>query len=160
MSERRRPWLALVIAIAVCLLVGASGSIVTATSVRDWYPQIAKPAWTPPDALFGPVWTALYILMGVAAWLVWRDGHGLDRRRALLVFAIQLVLNSLWSYLFFGMKSPGWAAIEIVVLWIAIVATIVVFGKIRRLAAVLLLPYLLWVSYATALNIAIWSLNR
>ena len=149
-----------VLAVAICLLVGASGSLVTATSVRDWYPQIAKPSWTPPDAAFGPVWTALYILMGVAAWLVWREGRGIERRRALLIFAIQLVLNSLWSYLFFGMKSPGWAAVEIVLLWIAIVATIAVFGKIRRLAAVLLVPYLLWVSYATALNIAIWSLNR
>jgi tryptophan-rich sensory protein len=150
---------ALVIFVAICLFVGASGSAATASSVQDWYPQLAKPSWTPPGAVFGPVWTVLYVLMGVSAWMVWRDSAESERRRAITIFGIQLFLNAAWSYLFFGLRSPGWAAVEIVLLWCAIVATILVFFRISRLAAGLLVPYLLWVSFAAALNIQIWNLN-
>jgi tryptophan-rich sensory protein len=151
---------ALIVSTGTCLLVGASGSLVTATSVREWYPHIQKPWWTPPSAVFGPVWTVLYLLMGVSAWLIWRNAEGSARRTALLIFVTQLVLNGIWSFLFFGCRSPGWAALEIVLLWSSIVTTVLVFARISRLAAGLLLPYLLWVSYAAALNVAIWNLNR
>jgi tryptophan-rich sensory protein len=151
---------ALIVSTGTCLLAGASGSLVTATSVREWYPDIQKPWWTPPSAVFGPVWTVLYLLMGVSAWLIWRNAEGSARRTALLIFVTQLVLNGIWSFLFFGFRSPGWAALEIVLLWSSIVATVLVFARISRLAAGLLLPYLLWVSYAAALNVAIWNLNR
>jgi tryptophan-rich sensory protein len=151
---------ALIVSTGTCLLAGASGSLVTATSVREWYPDIQKPWWTPPSAVFGPVWTVLYLLMGVSAWLIWRNAEGSARRTALLIFVTQLVLNGIWSFLFFGCRSPGWAALEIVLLWSSIVTTVLVFARISRLAAGLLLPYLLWVSYAAALNVAIWNLNR
>lgn len=150
----------LLVSVGVCLLVGVSGSIVTASSVRDWYPGIEKPAWTPPAALFGPVWSALYVMMGVAAWLVWNARDATGRKPALALFGLQLVLNSLWSIVFFGLRSPGWAFVEILFLWAAIVATMWVFLRIRRTASLLLLPYLLWVSFAGALNFTIWSLNR
>lgn len=151
---------ALIIAVGTCLLVGVSASLVTATSVREWYPHIEKPTWTPPDSAFGPVWSLLYLLMGVAAYLVWRDSTGVARRRALLIFALQLALNGVWSVLFFGLHSPGWAALEISLLWSAIVATLLAFGRVSRAATWLLVPYLLWVSFAAALNFAIWNLNR
>ena len=160
MSTRLRSVAALIVSTGTCLLVGVSGSLVTATSVREWYPHIQKPWWTPPSAVFGPVWTVLYLLMGVSAWLIWRDTVGSARRSALLIFATQLVLNGAWSFLFFGLRSPGWAALEIVLLWSSIVATMLAFSRIHRLAAALLLPYLAWVSYAMALNFAIWNLNR
>jgi tryptophan-rich sensory protein len=102
----------------------------------------------------------LYLLMGVSAWLIWRNTEGSARRPALLIFVTQLVLNGTWSFLFFGLRSPGWAALEIVLLWSSIVATMLAFARISRLAASVLLPYLLWVSYAAALNTAIWNLNR
>jgi len=160
MNARPRSAMALIVSTVTCLLVGVSGSLATATSVRTWYPLLQKPPWTPPGFVFGPVWTVLYLLMGVSAWLIWRDSKGNSRRKALLIFAVQLVLNGTWSFLFFGLRSPGWAALEIVVLWCSIVATLLAFARIRRLAAGLLLPYLVWVSYAAALNIAIWNLNR
>ena len=160
MNARLRSVAALIASTGTCLLVGVSGALVTATSVRDWYPYIEKPSWTPPDAAFGPVWTVLYLLMGVSAWLIWRDSVGRARRMALLIFVTQLGLNGIWSFLFFGLRRPGWAALEIVLLWSAIVATMLAFARIRRLAAGLLLPYLLWVSYAAALTFAIWNLNR
>jgi len=151
---------ALIVSTGTCLLVGASAAVVTVTSVKEWYPRIQKPAWTPPDAAFGPVWTALYLLMGVAAWLVWRDSAGYPRRRALGIFSLQLVLNGAWSFIFFGLHRPGWAALEIVLLWSAIVVTLFVFVRINRVAAGLLVPYLMWVSFAAALNMAIWRANR
>ena len=160
MNARFRSVVALIVSTGSCILVGASAGLVTATSVREWYPHIAKPSWTPPGAVFGPVWSVLYILMGVSAWLIWRNSTGLTRRRALLIFATQLALNGVWSFLFFGLRNPGWAALEIVLLWSAIVATIFAFARIHRIAAGLLLPYLVWVSFAAALNLAVWNLNR
>ena len=160
MNARLRSVAALIVFTGTCLLVGVSGALVTATSVREWYPLIQKPSWTPPSAAFGPVWTVLYLLMGVSVWLVWRDSLGGKRRRALLIFAIQLALNGIWSFVFFGLRNPGRAALEIVLLWSAIVATMLAFARISRVAAGLLLPYLLWVSFAVALNLTVWNLNR
>jgi len=159
MNPRLRSVAALIVSTATCLLVGVSGALVTATSVTEWYPHIRKPWWTPPAAVFGPVWTVLYLLMGVSAWMIWRKSVGIPRRTALLIFAAQLVLNGAWSFLFFGLRNPGWAALEIALLWCSIVATMLVFARIRRLAAGLLVPYLVWVSYAAGLNFAIWNLN-
>lgn len=160
---------ALIAWIAFCLAVGWIGGQVTAPALVDWYPALAKPAWTPPDIAFPIVWTALYVLMGAAAWLVWRRiagagetaaGAGAGRRHLpLILFVVQLALNSLWSVLFFGLRSPGLALAEILLLLAAIVATMAAFRRVSMLAAALLLPYLLWAGFATALNVAIWRLN-
>lgn len=159
MSTRRR-YAALALAgwVSLCVGVGASASLVTASSVRDWYPTIAKPTWTPPNGVFGPVWTVLYVAMGVAAWYVWQTRRSPERRVALVLFGVQLGLNAAWSVIFFGLRAPGPAAVEIVLLWVAIAATIVAFRRIRPIAAALLVPYLAWVSFAAALNVAIWRL--
>jgi translocator protein len=146
--------------IAVCFLAAAVGSLFTAPRIDNWYAALAKPSWTPPDWVFGPAWSLLFLLMAVAAWQVWRT---VERRLAvmpLVFFGIQLLLNAAWSVLFFGMKSPGLALLEIVLLWLAIVATLVAFRRRSALAGWLLAPYLAWVSFAVALNLAIWNLNH
>jgi tryptophan-rich sensory protein len=151
----------LVISVAVPLAVGFLSGFATSSSVAAWYPTLVKPSFNPPAWIFGPVWTVLYVMMGVAAFLVWR--HGLERdgvRAALVAFAVQLALNGLWSILFFGLRSPGWALVEIAVLWLAIAATVWLFRKVDLAAALLMLPYWAWVSFAAALNAAIWWLNR
>ena len=125
----------------------------------EWYAQLRKPAWTPPGWLFGPVWTLLYGMMAAASFLVWRRGGFVAQRRALGLFLFQLVLNAAWSPLFFGMHSPALAFADIVLLWLTLLATIVAFWKVQVAAAVLLLPYLGWVSFASALNLALWRLN-
>lgn len=124
----------------------------------DWYASLAKPAWTPPGALFAPVWTALYLAMGIAAWMVWRRG-GRSRAPALGLYLVQLALNALWSYLFFGLHRPDLALLDIGLLWAAILPVMLRFGRIRSVAGALILPYLLWVSFAACLNFAIWRLN-
>ena len=152
--------LKLIIAIVVSELAGIIGSVFTTPSIAGWYAGIVKPALNPPAWVFGPVWTTLFALMGIAAFLVWKKG--LDRkdvRIALGIFLGQLVLNTLWSIIFFGLHSPGSALVEIVFLWLAILATIIVFAKISKPAAWLLLPYILWVSFAGYLNYSIWQLN-
>ncbi len=125
----------------------------------EWYASLAKPSWNPPSSVFGPVWTILYLLMGVAAWMVWREAGFSGARRALTLFIVQLVLNALWSYLFFGLQQPMVAFIEIIVLWCAILATILAFWPVSRTAGALLIPYLCWVSFASALNYQLWRLN-
>jgi tryptophan-rich sensory protein len=145
-------WLALVFAAAT---VGAVASI----DAGAFYAQLVRPEWAPPAWVFGPAWTALYLLMGIAAWLVWRVGGYRAARGALTLFLAQLALNALWSWLFFGWHRGAWAFFDILVLWAFIVATLIAFWRVRRLAGVLLLPYLLWVSFASALNYAIWQLN-
>jgi benzodiazapine receptor len=142
--------------IAICLAAGALGAAITAPAIPTWYAGLAKPSFNPPDWLFGPVWTALYLMMAVAAWLVWRRGAA---RAALLLFALQLVLNSAWSLLFFGIHRVDLALIDIVVLLAAIVATTLAFRRASTIAALLFVPYIAWVSFAMALNIAIWRLN-
>ena len=159
--ERKRPLvLGLVVAIAVCFLAAAIGGFATGSSVNDWYAEIRKPSWNPPDWIFGPVWTVLYLMMGVSAWLVWKQSGFKDAGTALFVFATQLVLNTTWSVIFFGLRQPGWALVEILALWTSIVLTIFLFSKHSKPAAALLVPYLLWVTFATVLNYAIWSLNQ
>ena len=150
----------LIIAVGVSELAGIVGSVFTVSAIPNWYAGLMKPALNPPSWVFGPVWTALYALMGIAAFLVWKNGwERKDVRMALGVFGIQLFLNAIWSIIFFGLNSPGWALVDIVALWLAIVWTIFVFYKISKPAAYLLVPYILWVSFATYLNYAIWILN-
>lgn len=152
----------LAIAIAVSELAGIIGSAFTTSSVAGWYAGIVKPAFNPPAWVFGPVWTTLYALMGVAAFLVWKQKEIANDRKvkiALGVFGIQLFLNAVWSIIFFGLHSPGWALVNIAALWLAILWSMVVFYKISKPAAYLLVPYLLWVSLASYLNFAIWALN-
>jgi tryptophan-rich sensory protein len=145
----------------VPLLVGAGSGFVTTGAVRDWYPTLVRPSFAPPSWVFGPVWTALYLMMGFAAWLVWRKaGSDPAGRVALGLFAVQLVLNGLWSLLFFGLRAPGLALIEIVVLWVAIAAMRRGFWRVDAAAGWLLVPYLAWVTFATALNAGFWWLNR
>jgi tryptophan-rich sensory protein len=143
----------------VCLLVSGIGGAVTATSVGTWYQALEKPPFNPPDWAFAPVWTALYIAMAIAAWRVWRRGSSEATRRALVAFAVQLVLNLAWSFLFFGLRRIDLALVEIVVLLVAIVANAILFRRVDRLAGLLFVPYAGWVAYATALNAALWLLN-
>ena len=153
--------LKLVVSLTIPLAVGGLSGFATARGVAEWYPTLAKPSFNPPSWVFGPVWTVLYIMMGVAAFLVWRTGLDMDGVKiALIAFAIQLALNGLWSILFFGMQQPGWALIEIIALWAAIGATIRLFWRVTPTAGALLLPYWAWVTFATVLNAALWWLNR
>jgi len=150
----------LLIAIAVSEITGVIGSVFTVSAIPTWYATLAKPALTPPSWVFGPVWTALYALMGIAAFLVWNNGLGRkDVRKALSVFGIQLVLNALWSIVFFNLQSPGWALVNIALMWLAIVCTMILFYKISKPAMWLLVPYILWVSFALYLNYSIYILN-
>lgn len=125
----------------------------------EWYASLVKPSWNPPGAVFGPVWTVLYILMGVAAWLVWKREGFSGAKIALALFIGQLVLNALWSYLFFGLRQPMWAFFEIILLWIVIVLTMVSFWRVRPAAGVLFIPYVCWVGFALVLNLQLWRLN-
>ena len=150
----------LVIAIVISELAGIIGSVFTISAIPTWYAVLQKPALNPPAWIFAPVWTTLYLLMGVAAFLIWRKG--LERKEiksALSMFCFQLILNALWSIIFFGLHNPGMALVEIVTLWLAILWTIFAFYKISRPAAYLLAPYILWVSFAGYLNYAIWVVN-
>lgn len=149
----------LVLLIAICLGIGALGGAVTASSVTTWYPTLAKPSFNPPSWVFGPVWTALYILMAVAAWRIWRAADRDTARGPLTVFALQLALNLGWSVAFFGLQKIGLAVGVIVALDLAVLSTAVLFRRIDAAAALLLVPYLAWIAFATALNIAIWRLN-
>jgi len=158
MTQRRR-YIGLIIFIAVCLGAGGLGAIATTPEIEGWYKTIAKPSWTPPDYVFGPVWTTLYIMMAIAAWLIWKPAGFKAVAVPLVLFAIQLVLNVIWSLIFFGYHQPGWAFFEIILLWIAILATMIWFFKRSVVAGSLLAPYLVWVSFAAALNFAIWQLN-
>jgi translocator protein len=148
-------WFGLLLWLLLPLLAGAFGS---QFQPGAWYAALEKPSWNPPSWVFGPVWTVLYIMMGVAAWLVW-DRYRSAARAALAVFVVQVVFNGLWSYLFFGLQSPALAFAGIVILWSLIVTTLVLFWRARTVAGVLLLPYLAWVSFAAVLNFTIWQLN-
>ena len=150
----------LLIAIIICNLAGAIGSIFTFSSVSTWYTTLIKPEFNPPNWVFGPVWTTLYILMGISLYLIWKKyEEGKNANPALTIFSIQLILNALWSILFFGLQSPLYGLIGIIPLWIAIALMIVKFYPLSRNAALLQIPYLLWVSFATILNASIWMLN-
>ena len=149
-----------VIELIVCIAVAFTAAAIGSRYMPgEWYASLAKPEWTPPNYVFAPVWTLLYLLMGVAAWLVWRERLFADIGIPLILFLVQLALNALWSYLFFGRHQIGLAALEIVVLWIVILLAVVSFWWVRRAAAVLLLPYVLWVGFAAVLNFQLWRLN-
>lgn len=160
MVSQINDWFKLIIAVVVSQGAGLIGSLFTLSAIPTWYETLTKPELAPPNWIFGPVWTTLYFLMGVAAFLVWRKGiYRKGARLALGLFGVQLVLNALWSIVFFGMQDPGAAFGVIVLLWLFIVATMIAFFKISRLAMYLLVPYLLWVSFAGYLNYMIWMLN-
>jgi len=151
----------LVVAVLLPLGVGVLGSLVTVGAVRDWYPTLVRPSFAPPSWVFGPVWTALYMMMGVASWLVWRRGLARPEvRSALTIYAVQLAFNLAWSWLFFGLRQPLLALIEIVVLLVLIGWCTLRFAAVSPAAAALLVPYLAWVAFASALNGAFWWLNR
>jgi len=152
-------FLKLLVSIAVCLLAGLLGSIFTTPAISGWYTTLNKPSFNPPNWLFAPVWTTLFILMGIALFLVWRQGVKVSGV-ALIFFAVQLIFNILWSFLFFKLQSPHYALLEIIALWLLIAITLLKFLKISNAAGLLLLPYLLWVSFAAFLNFSIYQLNK
>ena len=149
----------LILFLVVCLGAGGLGAWATTPEIDGWYRTIAKPAWNPPDKIFGPVWTSLYLMMAIAGWLVWKRDGFRNAAVPLTLFGVQLLLNVGWSWIFFGNRQPGWAMIEIVVLWALILATLLSFWRVQRAAGLLLVPYLLWVSFASVLNFSIWRLN-
>lgn len=145
---------------AIPLIVGGVSGFFTATGVESWYQTINKPSWNPPNWVFAPVWTTLYIMMGVALFLVWKsDSSEILKRTAITLFTIQLFLNFFWSFIFFGQQEIGWALVEIIAMWLFILLTIFAFANVSKLAAWLLVPYISWVSFATILNYTIWKLN-
>lgn len=149
-----------IVALALgCLILGSAGGLFTAPEITGWYQTLKKPAWNPPNWLFGPVWTLLYLMMGIAAGQVWNH-HSAYRTRALQLFGLQFFLNLLWSFWFFNRHQIGVALVEIILLWVLIVLTIHSFYKVRRSAAMLLIPYLLWVTFAAFLNGAFYLLNQ
>lgn len=158
-SRRSTDILGLLAFLVVCLAVSALGGLVTASSVGGWYQTLAKPPFNPPDWLFAPVWSALYLMMAIAGWRVWRRLGWRAGGRALLVFAVQLALNLVWSAVFFGLRMPGAALVVIVLLLAAIGVTMRLFWTADRLAGMLFLPYVFWVGFATVLNASIWLLN-
>ena len=148
--------------VVTCLAIGYFSGMVTRSSIATWYPTLIKPSFNPPHWIFAPVWSMLYVMMGVAAGMVWNKIE-FDKevvKKALMVFSVQLALNALWSFLFFGLKNPMLAGLEIIILWLMIYETYLQFAKINKIAGYLLLPYLAWVSFATVLNASIWWLNR
>jgi tryptophan-rich sensory protein len=146
--------------VLLCVLLGSLGSLVTITGPGSWYALLQKPFFTPPGWVFAPLWITLFVLMGIALYLVWESGpHRREVQIAIDVFGVQFVLNVLWSFLFFGLKSPLLGLLDIIILWWLILATIVTFYRVRKGAAYLLLPYIAWVSIATALNASIYFLN-
>ena len=150
----------LIIAIVICEMIGFLGSFFTQPAIADWYADLEKPSFNPPDWIFAPVWTFLYALMGISAYLIWIRGfEKTEVKIALVIFSIQLILNLLWSFLFFQLHSPFYAFIEIIVLWLFILLTAMSFLKIHRIAGFLLLPYLFWVTFAAILNFYIYRLN-
>lgn len=150
----------LIVALAVSQVAGIIGAFFTTPAIPAWYASLEKSTLNPPSWLFAPVWTTLFLLMGVAAFLVWQKGLAKKEVKvALAAFGAQLALNTLWSIIFFGMRSPGAALVEIVFLWVAIAATMVLFYKISKPAGLLFLPYIAWVSFAAFLNYSIWTLN-
>ena len=159
MRPRAKSLLAAVFFVAVSFAAAGVGQLAGPAGGGAWYRQLDKPAFTPPSWVFGPVWTALYLTMGVAAWLVWRRRGSADTRLPLGLFGVQLALNAAWSILFFGLQQIGLALFEIVILWFAILATLLLFWRLDRVAGALLLPYLAWLTFAGALNLTLWRMH-
>lgn len=158
--------LGLIISVIIAQMAGAIGSVFTAPSIQSWYAFLEKPFFSPPNWLFAPAWISLYTLMGIAAFLVWSsyaratDGQAKKKiKTALGIYGVHLVFNALWSFIFFGLQNPAWAFFEILILWVLIAIVAWKFYKIRRIAGILFVPYILWVSFATVLNFAVWQLN-
>jgi tryptophan-rich sensory protein len=156
---KRKQWIGLTLFVIVCLGAGGLGAIATTPEIDGWYKTITKPSWNPPVYVFGPVWTTLFVMMGIAAWLVWEQVGFRGVKLPLGLFGVQLVLNVGWSWIFFGLHQPGWAFVEIVILWLAILATTVEFFRRSGVAGSFMVPYLAWVGFASVLNFAIWQLN-
>ncbi len=149
-----------IIAIIAPVAVGAVSGFFTVTEIPVWYQTISKPGWNPPNWIFGPVWTTLYVLMGIALFLVWKsEADAIIKKTAIALFISQLILNFFWSFIFFNQHQIGWALVEIIGMWIFILLTIFAFAKVSKTAAWLLVPYISWVSFATILNYTIWKLN-
>jgi len=159
LNSYMKKWARLVISVYICLMAGFFGSIFTSPSIPTWYEGLKKPDFSPPNWVFAPVWTSLFVLMGISLYFVWGKGLNKDVKKALFVFLTQLVLNVLWSFLFFGLQTPYYALIEIVMLWFAIAITVFKFFLIDKKAGLLLLPYIIWVTIATFLNYFVWILN-
>ncbi len=152
-------WLKLIGCVLLCEFAGVIGSVFTFSQIAGWYVSLNKPFFTPPDWVFGPVWLTLYALMGIALYLAWQSGGGKKLKQALQVFGLQLALNALWSIIFFGAESIFFGLVVIVLLWLAILWTITKFWRIDEKAGWLLVPYIVWVTIATALNAGVWLLN-
>lgn len=151
--------LGLVFFLVLCLIAGWLGSIATTQEIGGWYKSLNKPTWNPPAYVFGPVWTTLYVLMALAVWLVWKKKGFGEAKLELGLFGVQLLLNVAWSWIFFHFHQPGWAFVELVVLWVTIVTTTLMFFRVSKVAGGLMLPYLGWVTFASVLNFTIWQLN-
>jgi len=157
----KQNWLALTGFILLSFLAGAIGSLFTFSAIPNWYATLVKPSFAPPNWLFGPAWTTLYVLMGISAYFIYQKGwKNKPVRFALSIFGVQLALNALWSILFFGLRSPLYGLMGIIPLWLSIAFCIRLFYPIDKKAAYLLVPYILWVTFATLLNFSIWMLNR
>ena len=153
--------LRLIVSILLCQLAGFIGSIFTTPAIPTWYESLDKPFFNPPNWVFGPVWVSLYLLMGISLFVIWqRKENNLQAQKGLILFFVQLILNTFWSVAFFGLRSPFLGCLNIILLWSAIFFTIHHFLKISKIAALLLLPYILWVSFAVVLNFSLWILNR
>lgn len=144
--------------LAITFVAAGLGALAS-VEAGSFYAQLQRPEWAPPAGVFGPVWSTLYALMGIAAWLVWRQAGFAAARTALLLYLVQLVINTLWSWLFFGWHLGGPAFIDVIILWSLVLATLVVFWRVSRLAGLLLVPYFLWISFAAVLNYSVWQLN-
>lgn len=148
------------ISIAIPLVVGGVSGFFTISGVDTWYQTINKPSWNPPNWIFGPVWTTLYVMMGISLFLVWKTETSVELKKiAVILFAAQLLLNFAWSFIFFYLQQPGWALVEIIAMWVFILLTIFAFAQVNKTAAWLLVPYISWVSFAAILNYTIWKLN-
>jgi tryptophan-rich sensory protein len=153
-------YLKLLISVVIPLIIGGISGGFTVSGINSWYATINKPWFNPPNWIFGPVWTSLYVMMGIAFYLIWKsDAVPSLKSQAITLFFIQLIVNFLWSIIFFYLQQPGWAFFDIVIMWVMILLTIFSFGKISSTAAWLLVPYICWVSFASVLNFAIWKLN-
>jgi tryptophan-rich sensory protein len=162
-GRNSRPnWPALALFLALALGAGAVGALFSpgfSASAAHWYAILIKPDWLPPQKWFVPVWTVLYVLMATAAWIIWRERYQRGRRAALAAYAAQLLLNALWAPAFFGLKNIGAGLFDIVALWLAVGWTMREFARVRPAAAAILVPYFLWVTFAAAINLAVWKLN-
>ena len=152
----------ILVMIVTCVVIGAISGLLTQEGVDTWYTTIEKPSFNPPNWIFAPVWSTLYVMMGIAAGLVWHEMESQKEtvKKGLTFFAIQLALNALWSYIFFGLHNPMLALVEIILLWLMIYETFVFFNKVNKIAGYLFIPYLLWVTFATVLTASIYWLNR